>query len=159
MQKQRWTLSLLLVSFYSTTYRWYLTDCNVLFYSFCRIPKSASNQSSKINAPRIFCVKVALTHREKNTSPAFTRTLSRTSTSSITFHVEHYISRRAFTYHVHPCWRYGPYQTFGEFFFQINSQVISTNNNNDALLTNILKNIKFKHNEKSEINMLTRMFI
>lgn len=49
------------------------------------------NQSSKINAPRIFCVQYSHIERRMHLVEHY---ISRTSMSNITFHVEHYISRR-----------------------------------------------------------------
>lgn len=112
--------------------------CLTRFVGFQRV---RDNQSSKINASRIFlCESVCSTHTHiERRMHLVEHYIPRTSTLGITFHVEHYISRRAFTYHVHPCRQCGPYQTFGKFFFQVNSQVISMNNNSDPSLTNVKK--------------------
>lgn len=93
-----WTFSLLTVLFHITMARCIDDVLPIVMYCLARfvgLQRVRDNQSSKINAPRIFCVKAcaALTHSEKNAHLAL----------HITYiHVGHYISRRAFTYHVEP---------------------------------------------------------
>lgn len=83
--------------FYSTMYRWRLTDCNVLFNSLCRIPKSARQSIPEDQcSSNVLCesVRPHLTHtqREECISLSVTHHVHPRRalhfTSSITYHVE-----------------------------------------------------------------------
>lgn len=98
-----------------STYQWRLTDCNVLFGSLCRVPKVRDNPRRSMLLEFSVCVcvwkRVQHSHIERRMH-LDEHYISRTSTSSITYHVE---PLHIAYIHVGRC---GPYQAFGSSSFR-----------------------------------------